>query len=165
MHICGSQLLHSSDPLIWSQISVVRQQTENPSTLNACCVFLLKESHQQMSGLLYCGTWWQCVGFREQAVVTSFCWLHSLLPLPPTDVTVRGSVGRAVPRWSISEFRAVTSSFGLSLDVAVTAINKRTIMSVTPQSVVDHFQFTAFNRNEHQWLVHLGPSPVTSFII
>ena len=56
-------------------------------TLNAGSVFFLMEGHQQMSWLLYCGTRRLCVGLREQAVVTSFCWLHPLLPLAPTDVT------------------------------------------------------------------------------
>lgn len=108
---------------IWSSHLILNLSCEAADwklliTLNACSVFFLKEGHQQMSWLLYCGTWRLCVGFREQAVVSSFCWLHPLLPLPRQMwLTVRGFVWQAAPWWSISKFKAVTPSFSLSPDL------------------------------------------------
>ena len=71
---------------------------------------------------------------------------HQLLLTPlfasssPTDVTVRLLCGGPL-------VISVSSGHGCK----VTAINKRSIMCVTLQSVVDHCQSTAISKNEHQW--------------
>lgn len=116
MHICGSQLSHPSDPpCLILNLACEAADWTLLITLNACSVFFLKEGHQQMSVRLYCGTRRLCVGIREQAVVTGFCWLHPLLPFPRQMwLTVRGCEWQAAPWWSISEFRAVKPRFSLA---------------------------------------------------
>lgn len=87
-------------------------------TLNAGSVFFLKEGHQQMSWLLYCGTRRLCVGLGSRlwspaSVDSTLCFLF------PRQMwlTVTGFVCQAAPWWSISKFGAVTPSFSLSLDL------------------------------------------------
>lgn len=74
MHICGAQLLPPSDhsDLILNCGCEAAVSTLL-ITLNAGRVPFLKESHEQMSVGLCSGAQTFCVGFREQAVVTSFC--------------------------------------------------------------------------------------------
>lgn len=77
---CSIHLILSFD--LKSQLWSSRLKTPNHIKCMQCFLFEGRPSADELAALL-----WDmeavCGGFREQAVVTSFCWLHPLLPLLP----------------------------------------------------------------------------------